>query len=149
MGEKYLVLVVEPEDTSGARIKQALAKDRFEVVAARTPRHAVEIIATRRPTLILISTAYGPQSSYRVCRKLAHYGFAVVLLEANATRETVTRAVRNGAVGMLVRPLKKEAISPRIERVLVRAGVSLPAAGEQPKIEFPEGLDSPRSGSST
>ncbi|HEO72593.1 MAG TPA: response regulator, partial [Candidatus Hydrogenedentes bacterium] len=115
MRGKHLILVVEPRSASASRMREALPPQSYVVAEARTPRKAVEILAKQRPSVIFLSTAFGAQTTYRACRKLAQYGFLVALLDANVTRDSVTRAVRNGAIGLLVRPLRRETLAPRVE----------------------------------
>ncbi|HOZ47703.1 MAG TPA: response regulator [Candidatus Hydrogenedentes bacterium] len=144
MAENKQVLVLEPANISGWRIRRTLTEQGFEVIEHAKPRDAIADIRKARPALVFLSTAYGEDATFRLCHKLAQYGFCVVLIDANPTHENVLRAIRNGAFDILVQPLNESTIAARVQAAIDRSGIARAEGRSVSRIQIPDELQDPK-----
>ncbi|MBI4867438.1 MAG: response regulator [Candidatus Wallbacteria bacterium] len=128
------VLIVEDSPTQALQLRFMLERHGFTVRLAENGRQALELVAGRRPQLVLSDMGMPLMDGCELSRRLKDEpglaGIPVILLTSLAEPDDLIRALQSGADGFLAKPCNEQTLLSRIGRLL--------AAREQPRGELPQ-----------
>jgi len=116
------VLVVDDHEPSRKHLVQALTENSYEISGEGTSGTlAVALARTTAPDVVLIAVGLpdvdGIKTSGRIMRVKP---VPIILLTSHYDPATVARAIESGAMGYLIKPLRKGELSPAIELAISR-----------------------------
>jgi response regulator NasT len=121
-GAAKVVLIVDDDRVVRVTIASGLRDQGYEVVDAESGEEALTIASSRHIDIALLDIRMGGMSGIDLSEQLrARTGIPVVFLTAHRENELVRRAVEQGALGYLVKPLDVAQIVPSLEAALSRA----------------------------
>ena len=117
------VLVLNVDDTEALRYAKTriLLQAGYEVVEASSGRAALDLVAERRPTLVLLDVKLPDMSGIEVCQRLKELYPSLVVLQTSASFVTGADRVAgfdSGADGYLVQPLEPDELLASIRALL-------------------------------
>lgn len=108
---------------------EEVLKDYYKVSVAKSGKQALDIISENCPDLILLDIFMPEMNGYEVMKYLKKEpelaNIPVILVTADADRETEEKGFKMGAVDYIRKPFEPEVMCSKIERALQSA------AGEQ------------------
>jgi PleD family two-component response regulator len=129
-----LVIVAHGEPDALEELREIADRTGFEVAAARTGREAVEILALRRPKLVLVGNILTDMNCLAVIQAVANHEFGdmigVVLAMDRRSPELVRRARYMGVHATVFKPWGDGRVDVAIRAALTatRTARSQPAA---------------------
>lgn len=130
------VLVVEDEEAIREMLAMVLEQAEFSVRSAGEVRHAVSLLAEKKPDLILLDWMLPGISGVEWARRLKKdeiYGeIPIILLTARGEEEDKIRGLDVGADDYITKPFSPRELVARIRAVLRRSG----KFGKSGKIEM-------------
>ncbi len=117
------ILVVEDEDAISEPFADALRRESFEPVIARTAAEGLELAERVEPDLVILDLALPDGDGRDVCRELRrHSDVPIVMLTARGTEMDRIVGLEMGADDYVVKPFSAREVISRIRAVLRRAG---------------------------
>jgi response regulator NasT len=121
MTPKHL-LVVDDDRLVLATLASELRHAGYRVTEASSGNEALKHARETKLDLALLDIRMPGLTGLEIARQFeVSYGIPFVFLSAYGDRETVEEAVRNGALGFMVKPLNVAQILPSIQAAIVRA----------------------------
>ncbi len=115
------VLVVEDEETMVTSLRALLAREGYEVVAARDGPDGVDAAKTSRPDLILLDLALPGLDGLEVCRRVRVFSTApVIMLTARAGEGDKVTGLEVGADDYVTKPFSPRELIARVKAHLRR-----------------------------
>jgi DNA-binding response OmpR family regulator len=116
------ILVVEDEETMVTALRALLAREGYQVFAAREGPEGVEAARTTRPDLILLDLALPGVDGIEVCRRIRVFSTApIIMLTARASESDKVAGLEVGADDYVTKPFAPRELVARIGAQLRRA----------------------------
>ena len=129
------VLLVEDERSIAEPFAEALAREGFEPLLARTAAAALDLARTENPDLVLLDLALPDGDGREIARILRRESAVpIVMVTARGTETDRIVGLELGADDYVVKPFSASEVAARIRAVLRRTS-SLPAAPERIEID--------------
>lgn len=117
-----LLLVVDDDPLILATLTIGLAQSGYNIMEAASGEQALALCQEHRPNLAILDIHMGGMSGIETAKQIyREYHIPFLFLSAVTEQEIVTSAVREGALGFLVKPIQLSQLLPSIETALVRA----------------------------
>ena len=134
---KRTVLLVEDEESITEPLAEALSREGFEPVIARTVAEALELGTSRSPDLVLLDLGLPDGSGLDVCRELrAHSSVPVIMLTARGEETDRIVGLEVGADDYVVKPFSAREVIARIRAVLRRTAAAPPSTPSGEAVEL-------------
>lgn len=115
------MLVLDPDDSSRAALRDALEAAGGEVVEGRLSHDDLRSLVARiRPDVVVLAVAPSRPWSVHPAGLLAGAGYPVVLHSAPPGEALVARARAAGAMAWLLKPLRLSEVLPTVELAVAR-----------------------------
>jgi DNA-binding response OmpR family regulator len=129
------ILIVEDEETMVISLRALLAREGFQVVAARDGPEGVEAVRTILPDLVLLDLALPGLDGLEVCRRIRLFSIApVIMLTARAGEGDKVTGLDVGADDYVTKPFSPRELIARI-RAQLRRVQTYASASQQPLLE--------------
>jgi CheY-like chemotaxis protein len=118
---KKVILVID-DSTVHLEIVNNILSDEYEIIAVMSGHHALEALQTVRPDLILLDiempelTGFEVKERLNLDNKLAD--IPVFFVTAHAPKEFVSRSIKLGAKGFIVKPCEPDILKRQVKKVL-------------------------------
>lgn len=122
IGENPLLLIVDDDPLILATLTIGLGQAGYQVIEANSGEMALELCQQHRPHLAILDIQMSGMSGIETAKQIyQEYRIPFLFLTAITERYTVSSAVREGALGFLVKPIELTQLIPSIETALLRA----------------------------
>jgi CheY-like chemotaxis protein len=123
IGEKLPIILVVDDDQQNLELVQAYLEDvACETVAARDGIEALEVVAARKPDLILLDVMMPKMSGFEVCRRLKSDpdmgNIPVIMVTALNEFGDIERGIDSGTDDFVSKPINKLELLTRIRTML-------------------------------
>jgi CheY-like chemotaxis protein len=112
-----LILIIEDSLDQLELYEFALA-DRYQVRKATHGEHGVEVAIAEQPDVVLVDVCMPGIDGWEVCRRLKNdprtAAIPVIMLTALDGKDTAERAIRVGAVALLMKPCSVDTLREEI-----------------------------------
>jgi len=117
-----LVLVVDDEANIVRLARMYLERDGFRVIEARTGLEAMQMVAARRPALMVLDVMLPEMDGFTVCRRLREQGNRIPILMLTARDDDVDKilGLELGADDYLTKPFNPRELVARVRAILRR-----------------------------
>jgi CheY-like chemotaxis protein len=115
------ILVVDDVPGNVRLLEAVLAPRGYDVVAATNGAHALEVVASEKPDLILLDVVMPEMDGYAVCRRLREDDETAVLpviMVTSSTGEEKRKAIEAGADDFIPKPFDHEELLARVRSLL-------------------------------
>jgi two-component system, OmpR family, response regulator RegX3 len=134
---KRTVLLVEDEESITEPLAEALSREGFEPMIARTAAEALELGTSHSPDLVLLDLGLPDGSGLDVCRELrARSSVPVIMLTARGEETDRVVGLEVGADDYVVKPFSAREVIARIRAVLRRTAAVPPSAASADAVEL-------------
>ena len=120
MGKR--VLIVDDEPNIVAAIEFLLRRAGHEVLVANDGEHALELVRTRAPDLVLLDVMMPQRSGYDVCRRIRERDerrhIRIVMLSAKGRDAEVAKGLAVGADLYITKPFSTRELMAKIAELL-------------------------------
>jgi two-component system response regulator PrrA len=125
--EVATVLVVEDDDAVRSAVERGLSLHDYEVLGVDAAEPAMEVVARRRPDLLVVDIGLPGMSGIDFCRRLRELAVEVPILILSARDQVGDRVsgLQAGADDYLVKPFALDELVARVQALLRRARVSV------------------------
>jgi diguanylate cyclase (GGDEF)-like protein/PAS domain S-box-containing protein len=117
------VLVVEDSHTQATELQYMLEAVGCKVRVASNGREALEMVAVRKPTIVISDIVMPEMDGYELCRQLKSsaqtQGIPIILVTALADARDVVHGLASGADNFIVKPFDEKYLMSRIRYFLV------------------------------
>jgi two-component system OmpR family response regulator len=122
------LLLVDDEDNLRSMLAAALRHNGFDVQCAPDGRHALKVVTTSQPDVIVLDVMMPDLDGFEVCRRLRTEGVEapVLFLTARDATEEKIRGLTLGGDDYLVKPFSLEELVARLHALLRRTGRTKP-----------------------
>ncbi len=123
IAEKLPIILVVDDDQQNLELVQAYLEDiECETVAARDGIEALEMVAARKPDLILLDVMMPKMSGFEVCRRLKSdpdmSNIPVIMVTALNEFGDIERGIDSGTDDFVSKPINKLELLTRIRTML-------------------------------
>ena len=117
------VLVVDDEPRLVTLVREILSATGYQVSAATTGNHAIEMVAVEKPTLVLLDIMLiGSIDGFEVARRIRQFSrVPIIMLTAKVNESDLLKGFDAGADDYITKPFSSKELLARIRAVLVRA----------------------------
>lgn len=127
------ILIVEDNTISLRAVEMILHSHGLETVSAKTGKQAVEVLAVREDIQVILSDLMMPEmDGFQLLEVLGKHAswskIPVVIMTSISDAETVKKVVSRGCKHYLIKPVREEALLPKVRQVLAE----VPATIETP-----------------
>ena len=131
------ILVVDDEPDIRTMLEAVLTSAGHEVDLAENGLDALNMLPRTMPDLVLLDIHFpGYLNGIDICRRIkknpAYTGTEVIIMTAEACRESVVSAVKAGAKGYLAKPFEMAMLQEKIESVVSKAPRGGPSTKSEP-----------------
>ncbi len=141
MNDETVVVVVEDDPNIADLVELYLRRDGFRPYQADTGERAIEVIAERRPKLILLDVGLpGDLDGLDVCRSVrAESDVPIIFLTARDDEIDRVLGLELGADDYVTKPFSPRELMARVKAILRRTDGSV-GRDRPPVIDLPEGI---------
>ena len=118
MTEKNTVLVVDDDDLVRKVVRAVLEADDYEVVEAANGNIALDLIAERQPSLVILDVMMPGIDGVDVCRQMDHQDARVLMLTARDDLETEDASRAAGADDFLAKPFSSLELLEHVQKLV-------------------------------
>jgi DNA-binding response OmpR family regulator len=130
------ILIVEDDPEIRQLVSDLMRREGFDVEAAGDATEMDEILARRRPDLVVLDLMLPGEDGLSVCRRLrAQNSLPILMLTAKSDEVDRVVGLEMGADDYLVKPFGPRELLARVRAVLRRGGPS-PAASAERRFSF-------------
>ncbi|MFD3522609.1 response regulator transcription factor [Streptomyces sp. NPDC058653] len=131
------VLVVDDDPTVAEVVAGYLHRAGHDVGRAADGPSALAHFARRRPDLVVLDLMLPGMDGFEVCRRMREQGgpVPVIMLTARGDEEDRVLGLETGADDYVTKPFSPRELVLRVESVLRRARVAVPAPGASPAAD--------------
>jgi CheY-like chemotaxis protein len=126
------VLIVDDSVSVRKALERLLAPRNFDVNSASSAEHALELIATTVPDLIIADVVMPGMTGFELCQRLkampSYKQIPVILISGIVDAAVQSQAKESGAQSVVSKPFTPEDLFPQIDRALAQAVTSSAAA---------------------
>lgn len=128
------VLVVDDDPTVAEVVAGYLARAGHDVARAADGPSALDRFARRRPDLVVLDLMLPGMDGFEVCRRMREQGgpVPVIMLTARGDEEDRVLGLETGADDYVTKPFSPRELVLRVESVLRRVRLPVPAPGTSP-----------------
>jgi two-component system cell cycle response regulator len=134
------ILIAEDSLTQAERLRYFLEKNGYAVRSARNGQEALELVAERRPAVVVSDIVMPEIDGYELCRRLRQdivtAAIPVILLTALSESTDVINGLASGATDFLGKPYNEQSLVARIERALANAELRRSSTGDGVEVFF-------------
>lgn len=132
---KERILIVDDEPKIVHLVREILAATGFEVLAAYSGEHAIELVALEQPDLVLLDIVLsGPLDGFQIAQRLRDFSdIPIIMLTAKVREADLLRGFEVGADDYITKPFNSKELLARVRAVLKRNKNSATAPG-RPEI---------------
>jgi AmiR/NasT family two-component response regulator len=117
-----LLLIVDDDPLILATLTIGLAQAGYRILEANSGEKALALCQQHHPNLVILDIHMSGMSGIDTAKQIyQQYHIPFLFLSAVTEQNTVSSAVREGALGFLVKPIQLSQLLPSIETALVRA----------------------------
>ena len=117
-----LLLIVDDDPLILATLTIGLAQSGYRILEANSGEQALVLCELHHPNLAILDIHMGGMSGIDTAKQIyQQFHIPFLFLTAVTEQNTVSSAVREGALGFLVKPIQLSQLLPSIETALVRA----------------------------
>ncbi len=131
------ILVIEDSPTQRQRLTHILEGEGYSVLPAADGAAALELLASRKPALVISDVIMPGIDGYTLCRRIKEdphlADIPVILVTYLSHPHDVLRGLEAGADNFIMKPYEDDFFLARVRRTLAAA----PAEAPQPPPEFP------------
>ncbi|MGH7556896.1 MAG: sigma-54-dependent transcriptional regulator, partial [Gemmatimonadota bacterium] len=134
-------LLVVDDDPDIVRFLEVVLQDRvLEIETVGTGEEALDQVADEPPAAILLDLRLPGMNGLETLRALKQAGTEapVVLITSHASMDATIQAMREGAYDFLTKPLRSDAVTAIVDRVLRAEPLDVGAVGDEPGEEEAE-----------
>ncbi|HSX71942.1 MAG TPA: response regulator, partial [Pseudomonas sp.] len=117
------ILVVEDSPTQATELQYMLEAVGCKVRVARNGREALEMIAVRKPTIVISDIVMPEMDGYELCRQLKNsaqtQNIPIILVTSLADARDVVHGLASGADNFIVKPFDEKYLMSRIRYFLI------------------------------
>jgi DNA-binding NtrC family response regulator len=119
------VLIVDDKEMMRDSVGSTLERAGFEVLTASDGHHALELVARRRPDVVVTDLRMPGLSGLELIERMRSIDdeLPIVLMTAFGTIETAVKAMKLGAFDYLTKPFEGDELVVSIKRAVQHAGV--------------------------
>jgi CheY-like chemotaxis protein len=122
-GDKYTVLVIDPDQASALAVTRALLLAKFEIRAASLQNEIVEQLNKQPPADVIamdtvLPDTIGLELLGRLREHPVYKSVPVIVMTAKTEHDDVVAALAYGASGYMTKPFKPEALVDSVQAVL-------------------------------
>ncbi len=120
---KTRILIVDDEPKIIHLVREVLTATGFEVLAAYSAEHAIEMVALEQPDLVLLDIILsGSMDGYQVAQRLREFSeIPIIMLTARVREPDVLKGFEVGADDYITKPFSSKELLARVRAVLKRA----------------------------
>lgn len=121
--DRTSVLVVDDEPKLVRLVREVLTATGFVVISASRGDHAIELVATEQPDLLLLDIVLADEiDGYEVAQKVREFSdMPIIMLTAKARESEMLRGFDVGADDYLTKPFSSKELLARVRAVLKRS----------------------------
>jgi DNA-binding response OmpR family regulator len=117
-----VILAVDDEVLYQRLLKVNLEKEGFEVITADNGEDAVELVASRRPDLVVLDIMMPRMDGITACERIRQFSnLPIIILTARGEEQDRVRGLNVGADDYVVKPFSAPELVARVHAVLRRA----------------------------
>ena len=113
-----VVLVVDDDEMIRRLVRTVLEADDFYVVEAEGGEQALEMIASTKPSVVVLDIMMPGVDGVEVCRRLDHDNVKVIILTARDDPELEERCRAEGADAFLTKPFSSIQLLDLVEELM-------------------------------
>lgn len=134
---KGRILIAEDERTARTSLAGLLQTEGFEVLAAEDGAHALSLILSERPEVVLLDVRMPKLDGLEVLQKLRHEGSdsAVIVMTAYEDSRTVIEAMKFGAFDYVSKPIDSRQLLTQIDRAIQHRKLARELKTGQPRAQ--------------
>jgi len=120
---KPRILIVDDEPKVVHLVREILSATGFEVLAAYSGEHAIEIVALEKPDLVLLDIVLsGSMDGYQIAERMRSFSDTpIIMLTAKVHEADILHGFDAGADDYITKPFNSKELLARIRAVLKRA----------------------------
>ena len=120
--ESHSVLVVDDEPAPLQMIEASLKSRRYQVATAATGAHALELVASSEPDVMVVDLGLPDIDGLVLCRQLRQWSKSpIIVVTADGSEERMVQALDEGADDYVIKPFSMPELMARIG-VAIRHG---------------------------
>ena len=132
---KKRILVVEDDRDINELIRYNLEREGFEVLSLFDGSQAVDVVATRKPDLVLLDLMLPEVDGLEICRELKSesktQSIPIIMITAKGTESDVVVGLSMGADDYLPKPFSPQVLLARIKAIFRRISGAQEASSTQ------------------
>ena len=119
-GGRPLILAVDNAVMFLNTIKKLLQNAPYEVHCVTSASEALQFIQSNRPSMFLLDIEMPEMDGYELARRIKGQGqnAPIVFITANSAREYVDKAIQIGADGLLMKPIRGNALLNKVKEFI-------------------------------
>jgi CheY-like chemotaxis protein len=145
------VLIVDDSVSVRKALERLLAPRNFDVTSASSAEHALELIATTVPDLIIADVVMPGMTGFELCQRLkampSYKQIPVILISGIVDGAVQGQAKESGAESVVSKPFTPEDLFPQIDKALAKAATLNAAHApivNEPIVAFEPGMPAPK-----
>jgi DNA-binding response OmpR family regulator len=119
---KARILIVDDEPKVVHLVREILTATGYEVLAAYSGEHAIEMVAVEQPDLVLLDIVLsGSQDGFQIARRLREFSdIPIIMLTARVRESDLLHGFEVGADDYITKPFNAKELLARVNAVLKR-----------------------------
>ena len=117
------ILIVEDSPTQAEELQYILEKNGYQVAVAHNGREALDMLATKKPILVISDIVMPEMDGFDLCRRIKENDglkeIPVILLTALSDPEDVLRGLECGADNFIIKPYEESYLIARVHHMLI------------------------------
>lgn len=132
------ILAVDDDPLLLQLIEQTLQKGGYEVILASAGQEGLQLLAERRPHLVVLDIMMPNVDGWEICRRIRKVStIPIIMLTARGSHSDIVRGLEAGADDYLVKPFHPDELLARVSAVLRR--VAMPPPTQKAPLRFGNG----------
>lgn len=124
-----------------AALEKNLSADEFIIESVENTDQLKESLNEEKPDLVFLNTDNTDFNPFKICKKFAIDGVAVIMISGVPTRPLIINSVKHGAIDFFVKPLRVQDIAPRSEKALIKTGKKDVQIETELRVDFGQAKD--------
>jgi len=138
MTHKYLILLVEDEESLAIGLEFNLSQENYDVVWARDGKKALELIEKRKFDLIILDIMLPYYDGFEIASRVRHNDpqMPILMLTARTSADDRVKGLETGADDYMTKPFHLKELWLRVKGMLKRKAWYQNSLAEQPRFRF-------------
>ncbi len=118
--KKLLIAVIDDNELSRRSIIEILEAENFKIAGgAANVTQALELIANKKPTLLIVDVIMPEVSGIELIKKVMekYNDIAIIMMSSLSSENIIIESISNGAIDFLKKPFKKETLIDAVNKV--------------------------------